>query len=212
MPNWCANTVNIIHEDPAMIVRARSAFEAGKFLNEFIPIPESLNIVSGSVPVAEEAAHEAQKAANIEAHGYKDWYDFSVNEWGTKWDIGGSDGNATDIPDGNGVVRGLSLSFDSAWAPPITAYERLMEHGFKIEAWYYEPGMAFCGKWEDGVDDYYEYSGMNSDEVADTLPPELDEMFCISESMADWESEQENEDIDLDGGLSAVNEQENENE
>ena len=181
MPNWCANTVNIIHEDPAMIVRARGAFEAGRLLEEFIPCPTP-----------------------------DDWYNWNIANWGTKWDVGGSDGNATDIPDGNGVVRGLSLSFDSAWAPPITAYERLMEHGFKIEAWYYEPGMAFCGKWEDGVDDYYEYGDMNSDEVAAALPSELDEMFCISESMADWESEQENEDIDLDGGLSAVNEQEKE--
>jgi hypothetical protein len=35
---------------------------------------------------------------------------------------------------------------------------------------------------------------------------ELDDYFCISESMADWE--EENQEIDLDGGLSAINEQE----
>ena len=174
MPNWCNNTLNISHEDPAMIARAKKAYAEGKLLEEFVPFPTG------------------------------EWdYNWCVNEWGTKWDIGGGDAHMVE-QDANGIV----FNFDSAWAPPITAYERLMEHGFKIEAWYYEPGMAFCGKWEDGVDDYYEYSGMNSDEVADTLPPELDEMFCISESMADWESEQENEDIDLDGGLSAVNEQE----
>jgi hypothetical protein len=42
------------------------------------------------------------------------------------------------------------------------------------------------------------------------LPAELDEAFGISESAAEWEAEQEEEniDIDLDGGLSAINEQE----
>jgi hypothetical protein len=82
--------------------------------------------------------------------------------------------------------------------------------GFKIRAMYYEPGMAFAGIYEDGQDEYYEYSGLDSKGIAEELPPELDEAFGISESVAEWESEQEEEniDIDLDGGLSAVNEQE----
>jgi hypothetical protein len=49
---------------------------------------------------------------------------------------------------------------------------------------------------------------MTSDQVAEDLPSELDEMFGISESMAEWE--EENLEIDLDGGASAVNEQEQE--
>jgi hypothetical protein len=88
--------------------------------------------------------------------------------------------------------------------------ERLTEMGFGVKLYYYEPGMCFAGIWEDGNDDYYEYGDMSSDEVAETLPAELDEMFCISESMAEWEAENaendENIDIDLDGGLSATNE------
>jgi hypothetical protein len=40
----------------------------------------------------------------------------------------------------------------------------------------------------------------------ETLPEELDEAFGISEQAADYEAEEENIDIDLDGGLSAVNE------
>ena len=201
MPNWCNNTLNISHDDPAMIERAKKAFAEGRLLNEFIPIPESLHIVSGSVPVAEEAAHEAQKAANIETHGYKDWYDYCVNEWGTKWDVGGEDGHTVD-QDANSVV----FNFDSAWAPPTEAYAKLMEQGFEILAYYYEPGMGFAGRWEDGCDDYYEYSGMTADEVENMLPDDLDETFSISEQVAEWEQEQENEDIDLDGGLSSTNE------
>jgi hypothetical protein len=96
----------------------------------------------------------------------------------------GADGYpADDIP------GGLMLTFDSAWAPPTGAYEKLTEQGFRIRAMYYEGGMAFAGIWEDGDDDYYEYGGMKADEIADTLPAELDEAFCISESVAEWEAE-----------------------
>ncbi len=39
MPNWCANTVTLEHKDPAMIARAKEAFDKGAFLQEFIPVP-----------------------------------------------------------------------------------------------------------------------------------------------------------------------------
>jgi hypothetical protein len=146
------------------------------------------------------AEHEAQQAANVEKYGYANWYDFCVNEWGTKWDVGADGNPAQDIP------GGLMLGFESAWSPPIGAYEKLTDLGFTIRAMYYEPGMAFAGIWEDGQDDYYEYGGLDSAGIAEALPVELDEAFGISESAAEWE--EENQEIDLDDGLSAINEQE----
>ena len=188
MPNWCNNTVELYHDDPVMIERARKAFNNSEFLTEFIPVPQSLrDTVSGSVGQDARAAHEAQMESNIAAHGYKDWYDFSVNEWGTKWDVGGDGYEAQDIP------GGLILTFESAWAPPCAAYEKMIEMGFRIRAMYYEPGMAFAGVWDNGSDDYYEYGGMNSDTIAETLPPELDEAFGISEDVAMWEEENKEE-------------------
>jgi hypothetical protein len=188
-----------------MIERVRKAFNDGGLLNEFIPVPADLQIVAGSVPEAERADHELKEEFNRIAYGYTNWYDFCVNEWGTKWDIG-SDGNpAQDIP------GGLMLGFESAWSPPVGAYEKLIEMGFRIRAMYFEPGMAYAGVWEDGIDDFYEYGGLDSAGIAETLPVELDEAFGISESAAEWEAEnEENIDIDLDGGVSAVNEQEEE--
>jgi hypothetical protein len=56
---------------------------------------------------------------------------------------------------------------------------------------YYESGMAFAGVWEEGNDDYYEYGGMDSKQIAEELPVELDEAFGISESAAEWEAENE---------------------
>jgi hypothetical protein len=66
-----------------------------------------------------------------------------------------------------------------------------MDLGFRIYAMYHESGMCFAGIWDNGDDDYYEYSDMNSQEVSDTLPIELDEAFCISEQMAEWECDNE---------------------
>jgi hypothetical protein len=190
-----------------MIERVRTAFNGEGLLQEFIPVPEDLrNIVAGSVPVAEEAEHKLKEEFNRMVYGYTNWYDYCVNEWGTKWDIGADGNPAQDIP------GGLMLGFDSAWSPPTAAYEKLQAMGFRITAMYYEPGMAFAGVWNNGDDDYYEYGGMDSKEIAETLPAELDEAFGISESVAEWEAEnaeeEENIDIDLDGGVSAVNEQE----
>jgi hypothetical protein len=187
MPNWCNNTVEIYHDDPVMIERARKAFNDAKFLNEFVPIPESLQIVSGRCGAddnPEQIALEAAQKSNIEQHGYKDWYDFCVNEWGTKWDVGGDGYEAQDIP------GGLMLTFESAWAPPLNAYEKMLALGFKIHATYFEGGMMFAGDWDNGIDDYYELGDMSSEEIQEELPEHLDEAYGISEMKAEWEDEE----------------------
>jgi hypothetical protein len=189
MPNWCNNNLTLQHEDPAMIKRAADALDRGEFLQEFIPVPEQLKIVAGCVgdPV-EQAKLEADTKRNQEELGYSNWYDFQVNEWGTKWDVGGD--SQTDIhPDG----KMLHTYFDSAWSPPVAAYEKLTAMGFTVGAMYYEGGMAYAGVWEDGVDDYYDLGGMNSQQVIDELPVELDEAFGISECMAEYEAENQEE-------------------
>jgi len=188
MPNWCNNTLELHHEDPAMIERAKKAFAEGKLLNEFCPVPEDLQIVAGCVGAKDDPkqiALEAQEKINFAKHGYTTWYDFCVNEWGTKWDVGGDDYNEPIQENPNKII----MSFDSAWSPPCQAYEKMLDLGFSIRAMYYEPGMAFAGIWEDGDDQFYEYGGYTSEQVAEEFPAELDEMFCISESMAEYEAE-----------------------
>jgi hypothetical protein len=184
MPNWCNNVVELAHEDPAMLERAKDALNRGEFLQEFIPVPEDLKITAGFLGDADEQKKlEEATARNVEKYGYGNWYDYCVNEWGTKWDVGG-DGVTAEIEDGR-----ITTSFDSAWSPPIQAYEKLVDLGFSVRAYYYEGGMCFAGIWEDGDDDYYDLSGMDSEAVKEQLPEALDEMFCISEYMAEWEAE-----------------------
>jgi hypothetical protein len=190
MPNWCNNYVELEHNDPVMISRAATALGKGELLNEFIPVPADLQIAAGNVGEKgspEQVAHELQVEQNIAKHGYADWYAFCVNEWGTKWDLGGDGSQATVDESG----KKMSFSVDSAWSPPIRAYQKLEELGFTVNAYYYEPGMGYAGTYSDGFDNEYNFSDMTSEEVADTIPGDLDEMFNISADMAMWEEENE---------------------
>jgi hypothetical protein len=171
-----------------MILRAKEALDRGEFLNEFIPVPEDLKITSGflgSGPEQEEL--ERQTKANVEKYGYGNWYDFCVGEWGTKWDVGG-DGQSDIHPDG----KMLHTYFDSAWSPPIGAYEKLEALGFGVNAMYYEGGMAYAGAYGDGNDEEINLEGMSADDVENHYP-EIDEAFGISESIREYEAENEEE-------------------
>jgi hypothetical protein len=186
MPNWCNNNLILEHDDPAMIKRAYDALERGEFLNEFIPVPEQLQIVAGSVgdPV-EQAKLEADTKRNLEELGYGNWYDFCVGEWGTKWDVG--EQGASDIhPDG----KMLHTSFDSAWSPPVNAYEKLEAMGFRVEAMFYEGGMGYAGTYSDGYDNTIELNDLSADDIERDYP-DLDECFGISECMREYEDPEE---------------------
>ena len=173
MPNWCSNGITLRHADPAMIERAAKALQEGTFLQEFIPCPQELT---------EAVANFSTNEAMVAKYGYSSWYDFNIANWGTKWDVNSDN---VEIADANTVTAG----FDSAWAPPTNAYEKLMDLGFEVTAFYYEPGMQYVGKWDNGVDDYIEYGGEDSTTVREAIGEELDDYFGISESMADWEEE-----------------------
>jgi hypothetical protein len=155
-------------------------------------MPEELNITSGRLGDGEEQRElERKTAENIEKHGFANWYDFNVSKWGTKWEIGGNGEEAERDEDG----LGFSAPFDSAWSPPIAVCEALVEQGFEVVLYYYEPGMGYCGKFEDGSDEYYEYSDENSNTVRAAIGSDLDDMFGISESMAEYEAENEEEEL-----------------
>jgi hypothetical protein len=192
MPNWCNNTLELAHEDPAMIERAKKAFADGRLLDEFIPVPKELHIVAGRVgddTDPKQIELEAQEKSNREKFGYATWYDYCVNEWGTKWDVGGNDYNE---PQQDSPTK-ITMAFDSAWAPPCAAMDKLMDMGFSVRLYYYEPGMCFCGIYDENGDDYYDLSNLSSEQVAEELPAVLDEMFGISETIANYEEEENQE-------------------
>jgi len=177
MPNWCSNGVTITHTDPAKIAALADAMKEGRFLNHIVPVPQELKDAVANFETNEEL---------VAKYGYSNWYDFCVNEWGTKWDVDCS-GSIEVSEDGLTV----NASFDSAWAPPCRIYEVMVDDGYDVVGFYYEPGMGFVGKWDNGYDDCIEYGGETSETVRSAIGDELDDYFGISESMAEYEDEEE---------------------
>lgn len=189
MPNWCNNSVMITHTDPFKIKALAMAMEDNRFLEQVIPVPESLRIVAGRVGDdldPKQIELEAQTMQNLSTYGYANWYDFCVGRWGTKWDVE-TQGMVTVSDDGRTVEAG----FDSAWSPPLGVYEELVEQGYEVVGYYNDSGMGFVGKWDNGDDLCYDYSSCNSETVRGYIGDELDDYFGISESMAEYEAENE---------------------
>ena len=176
MPNWCSNHLKLMHEDTTMVDKVQSIVEAGTGLfGGFLPIPDEL--VNTTAPVREV---NAETNALKEKYGAADWYEWSVKNWGTKWDVE-PDGYTRPNP------NTIQMGFETAWGPALEFYNTLEALGFTVEAMYYEPGMAFAGIYKDGEDEGYDLSGMSSDEVRTYLPSQLDEMMGVSDTMAEFE-------------------------
>lgn len=178
MPNWCENAVTIYHNNPSYIDKCEESAREGKLLRTLHPCPQVLfDTVSGRVGRDEEYDQRllvARQQINIEFFGHKDWYDWCVANWGTKWDIDPFHVSRLDR-------NTLSIAFNSAWSPPIQFYEFLESEEYEIKATYYEPGVGFVGEYSEGIDRCYE--------PAD-CPVHLDEEYCISQSLIDDEEEE----------------------
>ena len=147
-------------------------------------------------------ADGSKDEAMIKKHGFSDWYGWAVENWSTKWDIHEFYGDVCDRNYINDDESEISFGFDSAWAPPIGAYENFIAENsnVSIRATYYEGGCDFMGIWDNGIDDCWT--------IADTAPKgstdkfwktsagkELDDLYGISENMAEYEAQQEEERI-----------------
>lgn len=145
MPNWCTNYMDVSHPDPTKMRELLTAYGEGQLLQYAKPMPEALNIERSFGP--DNPDLEAIRAANKRDYGYEDWYDWRYDNWGTKWDV---------LPNTDSIeIEGESvvmLQFETAWCPPIKAFEALKEQGFHIEVEYTEEGGFFIGTWKDGED------------------------------------------------------------
>lgn len=140
MPNWCENEVTIT--GPALELArlysevCTSEEEDGlQFdFNRVVPMPN--NIFRGNLGQEER-----------ERHGEMNWYDWSIANWGTKW-------NASE-PSVSRKERSIQIDFDTAWSPPEPVIAKLssMYPELTIIHSYYEGGMGFNGKdkWKAGI-------------------------------------------------------------
>ncbi len=157
MPNWCRNNLVVNSDEPHLISRFTKALDTNGLFQALSPNPTNI------------------------------WdYSWSVENWGTKWDVSGNDIQIVQIDEDRIIIE-----FDTAWGPPIAFYKTLENLGFEVTAMYHEEGMAFCGIYTDGEDDFYEYGEMTHEEIRAVLPDELDECFAISEMVEERMQDEE---------------------
>jgi len=77
---------------------------------------------------------------NIEKYGHGTWYNWSYDNWGTKW-------NACDVYIHEKQEDYFHVGFSTAWSPPVPVIEALMEQhpNLDVELEYSESGMGFAG-------------------------------------------------------------------
>ena len=199
MPNWCDNQITITGPNSVIdkieeIVKADDTHENTGLLNFFKPMPKELE---GTTSPSSSA-----KKPQPMIDGFDCWYDWRCHNWSTKWEVcefyGVDRQYHSEQSEGESTI---SFGFSSAWAPPIGAYEKFLENNSdcSVRAFYYEGGCDFMGEWYDGVDDCYAPSDYKStdDFWQDGVGSTLDDVFNITESMAEYEAEQEAEKEDV---------------
>lgn len=69
--------------------------------------------------------------SNAEKFGYETWYDWRINNWGTKW-------NACDSS-----ISDNTVIFETAWSAPENIYRKLSESGCDFSAGYADENIGF---------------------------------------------------------------------
>ena len=184
MPNWCNNTITLTGPKAKITKIYEKAKEDNAFLQQLYPMPTQL----------EDTTSPAPKEGKVQplVDGHDNWYDWRVDNWSTKWDV---DVEGLELSDDGTTITGW---FDSAWAPPIGAYEHFLTNNedCSISSLYYEGGMDFAGKWEDFADMTVTPGDFTADEMEDPnsgLIYEINENFNMSEFVREYEEEQKSD-------------------
>ena len=201
MPNWCSNSISIQGSTETIKTLWDEANKEGSgLLNAMKPMPKELEDTTSPTPEGSEQPM---------VDGHDNWYSWRVDNWGTKWDIDPNEGlEFTDNGDGTAEISGW---FESAWAPPIQAYNTFLDDmdGCSLTADYHEPGMDFAGIYDNGDDQYMEGLGEYCEQVVkgetqleDTpqLFQRLDEQFELVEIAREYIEEQMEEEKEAVNG------------
>ena len=152
MPNWCVNNLTVIVDQDEHAELYESLTTGPEFGLPEKPILTFSKIVPEPNYKAIEHEHELREDPNvIELSGMPYWYDWRVNNWGTKWDAHDAPvyiaPSAGPLEDGTHPPVVMTCNFQTAWGPPVEFVTRASEK-FPNAVWvlsYDEPGMDFGG-------------------------------------------------------------------
>lgn len=168
MPNWCSNVLMLNEDSNDSILKVLKDYidENGNLVfDRIMPMPEELRETTSPTP---DDVSEDTKKKLILKYGADNWWDWCVQNWGTKWEpdtISADDGH---------------VSFSTAWSPPIGIVKQLSKlTGRDFRLTYIEEGVDFCGEyfsyenWLENVD--CEFSPISK------APKKLREELCGEE-------------------------------
>ena len=136
MPNNTDVRVYIDHTNKKRIDDMENIFSNDYPFNMIIPMPD--DIERGNLTTEQR---ELSKGRN--------WYDWSCANWGTKWDAYNI--NVQRLSD-----TSLYVTMETAWSPPIPIFQKLVELGFEVSAYYLDEGYNYVGQFEGGEDFYFD--------------------------------------------------------
>ena len=163
MPNWTTNTIRVAGK-PADL---RAFLEAIKWedtlfdFSRLTPMPDILKhtgcgrrTINGEEYTSWYVMNPAEPDPNkehvrpftpeeqaaLKEIGHDSWYDWSTQNWGTKWPACGVRIESTDLEDGS-----LELSFRTAWSAPHPIFHKLHEMF---------PHLSFQCQWRNEDDQY----------------------------------------------------------
>ena len=153
MPNWCHNRVTISsnnYDDDSQFKELVKKFKSDRPFNSILPQPDWKNIKNedGELPVIREQKNQDGEVifttSEFPKSGKNDdrWYNWCVNNWGTKWDA--YDFCGADVEEEFGSA---TFEFNTAWGPAEGIYQYIVDHYPDVDvSWFYdEPGMEFAG-------------------------------------------------------------------
>ena len=171
MPNHCHNRVTFYSDDTTAILKLHNIFkkglknddevDTGSVFGHFIPEPNWEEI-----PLTEETCQEYsfsnprgevgecpkmivdkdkpfRSGLRFESTDIMDdrWYNWRVQNWGTKWDAYTMEIDDTDMP------HGFEVQFETAWSPPEEVCYAIKDQYDDLSiSWFYdEPGCELAG-------------------------------------------------------------------
>ena len=113
MPNWCYNNLYITVENNKQLEKVIQGItnnsEQPFDFNRVIPMPEELE--------GTNAPNKLNPEELIAKCGYPDWYEWRVDNWGTKWNASESELTIT--------KNHIEIRFQTAWSPPNPVIEKI---------------------------------------------------------------------------------------
>lgn len=176
MPNWCSNSL-VISGDVLEILKIKAILGSVEISKRpgLINSPNIIKAINNNEEMQRSPKlHFSSTISSTEAKD--DWYDFRVNNWGTKWE-------PSDVYVSEESPNNLYYTYETAWADPRAWLDDLSARfpNISMQCTYREEGMAAFGYYlyDDGrvyCEDHPSTSDLDADQyrISDSEDPDED--------------------------------------